>query len=106
MLVDLSLVVIYLFVSGWLLLAFTIITAYLITCDGHAPRKKEQVAYHYAGLLAEMGKRFRHNMHMYILHLRHEDVILVIMCTGLPITTTIADQWLKVQYSLIISSVL
>ena len=31
---------------------------------------------------------------MYILYLRHEDAILVFLYTGLPITTTIAGEWL------------
>ena len=32
---------------------------------------------------------------MYILYLNHEDVILAILCMGLPITITIAGQWLN-----------
>ena len=40
---------------------------------------------------AEMGNCFRHNKYVYILYLRHEDAILTILCTGLPITN--AGQW-------------
>ena len=77
------------------MLAITIITAYLITSDGKALRYKEQAAYHLAGQLAEMGNCFKHNTHMYILYLRHEDAILVILCMGLPITTTVAGECLN-----------
>ena len=31
----------------------------------------------------------------YILYLRNNDVILVILCTGLLITTTVASEWLN-----------
>ena len=37
----------------------------------------------------------QNNMYMYVLYLRSEDTILAILCTGLPITTNIADQWLN-----------
>ena len=56
---------------------------------------EEQVAYHYAGQLAEMGDYFRHNMYVCILCLRCEDDMLVILCMGLPITTISADEWLN-----------
>ena len=32
---------------------------------------------------------------MYILYLRCEDDILVILCMGIPITTTLAGEWLN-----------
>ena len=34
-------------------------------------------------------------MYMYILYLSCEDAILVILCMGLSITTTIAGKWLN-----------
>ena len=46
---------------------------------------------HKAGELAA----FRYNTHVYILYLRCEDAILAILCTGLPITTTIAGKQLN-----------
>ena len=39
-----------LLLTVWFLLAITVITAYLITSDGHAPKYIKQVAYHWAGL--------------------------------------------------------
>ena len=41
---------IYLLLAVWSLLAITVITAYLITSDVHAPKYIKQVAYHWAGL--------------------------------------------------------
>ena len=35
------------------------------------------------------------NIYMYILYLRYEDIILLILYTGLPITTTLAGIWLN-----------
>ena len=70
----------------------TIITTYLITSDGS---EKEQAAHHWAGQLAEMCDCFRHNTHAHILYLKYEYAILMILCTGLPITTTIVVQWLN-----------
>ena len=32
---------------------------------------------------------------MYILYLRHEDAIFVILSMGIPITTTLAGEWLN-----------
>ena len=81
--------------SSWLLLAVTIITVYLITSNGSVPRLKKQAAYHQPSRLAETSDCFRHNAYMYILYLRSEDNILAILCTGLPITTNIAGQWLN-----------
>ena len=59
------------------------------------PWLKKQAAYHQPSRLAETNDCFRHNTYMYILYLRSEDNILAILCTGLPITTTIAGQWLN-----------
>ena len=81
--------------SGWLLLAITIITPYLIPSNGCTPRQKKQVLYHQAGLLAGTGNDFRHNMYVYNLYLRYEDAILSSLCTSLPITNTIAGEWLS-----------
>ena len=68
-------------ISNQLLLVITIITAYLITTNDHAPRQKKQVACHYTSLLAKTSDWtddcFRHNMHTkYILQLRYEEVVL------------------------------
>ena len=72
-LADLHLVLICLVVaSGWLLLAIIIISAYPVTSDGSATKYKEQVAYYYTSLLAEVDDSFRHNMYVYTLYLRHE----------------------------------
>ena len=48
-------------------------------------------------LLGRDGQYFRHNMNIYILHLRHKDTILTILCIGLrkPITNTLAGEWLN-----------
>ena len=35
-------------------------------------------------------------MYVYILYLRCEDTILAILFAGLPITTTIPDEWLNI----------
>ena len=42
-----------------------------------------------------MGDCFRHNTYVYILYLKHEDPILAIMFMNLPITTTLAGEWLN-----------
>ena len=34
-------------------------------------------------------------LYVYILYLRREDTILVILCTSLPITITLADEWIN-----------
>ena len=39
---------------------------------------------HKTGLLAGMDNSFRHSMYVYILYLRCKDVILAILCMGLP----------------------
>ena len=36
-----------------------------------------------------------HNTYTYVLHLRCEDTILIILCTGVPITTAIAGKCLN-----------
>ena len=56
--------------------------------------------------LGETGNCFRHKMYMCILYLRCEDTILVILCSTLPITTTIAGEWFNSKYSMTISNVL
>ena len=45
--------------------------------------------------MLEMGDWFRHNTYVHIQYLRCEDAILAIQCKGLPITTTIAGEWLN-----------
>ena len=35
------------------------------------------------------------NMHVYILYMRREDIILAILWMGIPITTTVASEWLS-----------
>ena len=61
---------------------------------------------HLAGQLAETGDCFRHGFYVYILYLRHANAILVILYMGLPITTSIAGQWLNSLISMMISNVL
>ena len=56
---------------------------------------RQQMAYHQAVRLEEMGNGFRYNMHEYILYQRHEDTIFAILCTDLPITATLVGQWLN-----------
>ena len=34
-------------------------------------------------------------MYVYKLYLRHKDTILMILCTGIPITTTVVDEYLN-----------
>ena len=72
-----------------MLLAITIITAYSITSDGHASSRQV------TDLLAETGDCFKHNAYMNILYLKCEDAMLAILYMGLPITTTVAGQWLN-----------
>ena len=81
------------------LLLDNIITMYLITSDGSVPMSNEQAAYHQS-LLVEMGDCFRHNTYTYILYLRCKDAMLVIRCTGLLITITLAlaGEWLNSLY--------
>ena len=43
-------------------------------------------------LIAEQGMCCRHNAYVYILYLRRENAILVILCMGLPITTILAGE--------------
>ena len=38
---------------------------------------------------------YRHNTCMFISYLRREDAIFTILCAGLPITTTVAVEWLN-----------
>ena len=45
-------------------------------------------------------------MYIYILYLRCKDVIIAVLCTALPITTTIAGELVTVQHSMTIRSVL
>ena len=47
--------------------------------------KVEEGSSHWAGLLAKKGN----------LHRRHDDATLVILCTGLLITTNITVEWLN-----------
>ena len=82
-------------VGGWLLLAITIITAYWATSDGSTLRQKEQAAYHQTGLLTETDNCFKHCTYVYILYLKSEDASVVILFTGLPITTNLAGEWLN-----------
>ena len=57
----------------------------------HQGRKRWQLAY-YAGVLVGTGDGFMHNIYAYTLYLRCEDAILAILCTGLPIITTITGK--------------
>ena len=43
-------------------------------------------------LTGAMGNGFSHKMYMFILYLWYEATILAILCTGIPITTTIAGE--------------
>ena len=64
------------------MLAITIITAYPITSDGSAPKVAGGLP-----LGRSTGRDGRYP--------RHEDTILTILCTGLPITATLVGQWLN-----------
>ena len=48
--------------NSCMLLAITIITVYPITTQSCATKQKEQAVYSQAGLLAEIGNCFRHNI--------------------------------------------
>ena len=64
----------------------------------HQGRKSRYVACHYTSLLAGISDGFRRNTYMlfmYILYLWCEDAILAILCMGLPITITVAGEWLN-----------
>ena len=66
----------------------------MLISDGCTPRYvEEHVVFHHTSVLAWMGDSFRYNTYVYILYLRCKDAILAIICTGLPITTTIAHEW-------------
>ena len=85
--------------GGWLLLAITIITDYLITSDGSVPRTKQEGAgslplirlANWQRLVTVLG--IIHTC-IRILYLRFQDAILAILSMGLPITTTLAGEWL------------
>ena len=76
-----------LLVAGCFLLAITIITAYLITSDGIARSKQLAIRQGQAKVSGII------HTCTYILYLRNEDTILIILWTGIPITTTIAGEW-------------
>ena len=76
-----------LLVAGCFLLAITIITAYLITGDGIAQSKQLAIRQGQAKVSGII------HICTYILYLRNEDTILVILWTGIPITITIAGEW-------------
>ena len=80
---------------NYLLLVITIIIAYSITNDDLTPRKKKQAASHWPSLLAGTGDYFAYNTYV-IVYLRCSYAVLAILCTGLPITITIARKRLTV----------
>ena len=75
---------------AWLLLAIiTIITAYPITSNG-------SYSYYQAGQLTDNNFSGIICTYMYILYLRHEDALPVILYMGLPIITTLAIEQLNI----------
>ena len=80
-----SLLIFLQLVVGCCCLLLLRITAYPKTSDGCAPKQKEHATYHQADLLAEM-------IVCVFLYLKREDATLAILCTDLPINTTIV-QW-------------
>ena len=61
----------------------------------HQGTQKKQAGFHQAGLLAGMGDGFSHNTVRTYNYIRRQDAILVILWTGLPITTATASKWLN-----------
>ena len=62
----------------------------------HQGRSSRQLAI-WAGVLAETADCFKQviTTYVHVLYLSHEDTIIAVLCMGLPITTSLADQWLN-----------